>query len=134
MSFQRIRVCKDATYRVRSLAGKLGLTPNIVGRFGLCLSLNDPSIPNPALYDEDGQEYGRYTLLGEWDKLFIATVKERIARDGLDPDKDLDSQLRAHLNRGVIAFCNRVRDLNDIYDVIPKLTGVQNHEQENVKS
>lgn len=118
MSFQRIKISKDATYRVRNLAGKLGLTPNILGRIGICISLNDLSIPNPDLYDELGQEYGRYTLLGDWDRLFIALVKERIIRDGFDPDKDLDSQFRAHLNRGVLYVCNRVRDLGDIYDLV----------------
>ncbi len=101
------------------MAGKLGLTPNILGRFGICLSLNDPSIPNPSLYDELGQEYSKYTLLGERDGFFIALVKERIVRDGFDPEKDLDSQLRAHLNRGVLHVCNRVRDLGDIYDLLP---------------
>lgn len=119
MSFQRIRISKDISYRVRNLAGKLGLTPNIVARMGLCLSLNDLSIPNPSLYDELGQEYGRYTLLGDWDRLFIALLKERIVRDGLDPDKDFDIQFRAHLNRGILYFCNRVRGLGDIYDLMP---------------
>lgn len=119
MSFQRIKICRDFTYRVRSLGGRVGLTPNILGRLGICVSLNDPSIPNPAQYDEEGQEYSRYTLLGEWDKLFIALVTERIVRDGLDPNKDLNSQFRAHLNRGVLTLCNRVRDLGDIYELMP---------------
>lgn len=119
MSFQRIKICKDATARVRYLGGRLGLTPNILGRLGICISLNDPSIPNPAQYDEEGQEYSRYTLLGEWDKLFIALVKERIVHDGFEPNKDLDSQFRAHLNRGMITLCNRVRDLGDIYELMP---------------
>ena len=118
MSFQRVRISKDVTYRVRNLAGRLGLTPNIIGRIGICLSLNDPSIPNAGMYDELGQEYGRYTLLGEWDRFFIAIVQERIVRDGLDPKKDFDSQLRAHLNRGVLYFCNRVRDLGDIHELL----------------
>ena len=34
------------------LKSKTGLTPNILARFALCLSLKDPSIPNPDEFDE----------------------------------------------------------------------------------
>lgn len=119
MSFNRVRLGKEATFRARSAAGKLGITPNILYRFGLCLSIDDPTIPNPLQYDEDGQELNRYTLLGEWDSFFIALMKERLAHDGIDIEREFDAQFKAHLNRGVNLFCNRVRDLADIYELLP---------------
>lgn len=121
MSFNRVRLSRETTYRARSTAGKLGITPNILYRLGLCISVNDPSIPNPEQYDELGQEINRYTLLGEWDALFIAIVKQRLVHDGFDADKHFDAQFRAHLNRGANQFCNRVRDLADIYELMPSL-------------
>ena len=38
------------SYRSQNLLA-LGLTPNIVGRFAICMSLNDPSPPNPEEFD-----------------------------------------------------------------------------------
>jgi DNA sulfur modification protein DndE len=71
------------------------------------------------LDDEKGQEFSRYTLLGEWDAFFIALLRERLIHDGLDPEKDLMPQFKAHLNRGVIMLFSRIKDLSDVYDLIP---------------
>jgi DNA sulfur modification protein DndE len=118
--FNRIKLSKEATFRARSTAGRLRITPNILYRFGICLSLEDPSIPNPAQYGQDGQEIDRHTLLGEWDSFFIALVRQRLTQDGLNLERDFDSQFKAHLNRGALLFCNRVRDLADIHDLLPE--------------
>jgi DNA sulfur modification protein DndE len=111
--FYRIRICEKATTRLNQMKGKTGLTPNILCRIAICYSLNDPTIPNPADYDEKGQELNRYTLTGEWDTFFIALVKERCINDKLDPEKDLYDQLRAHLNRGVFGIFPQVKGLGD---------------------
>lgn len=121
MSFNRIRISKSATVRLSMLKGRTGLTPNILCRIGLCLSLSDPSIPAPDRFDEDGQEFNRYTLTGEWDAFFIALLKERLLRDGLDLDKSLLPQFRAHLNRGAIALFDKVKDLGDLHELLPSL-------------
>lgn len=119
MSFNRIRICPQATNRLSLLKGRTGLTPNILCRIGLCLSLSDPSIPNPQRYNENGQEFNRYTLLGELDTFFIALMKERLLQDGLDPDKDLIPQFKAHLNRGAISLFDKVKHLGDFYELLP---------------
>jgi len=119
MSFNRIRISRTATARLSMLKGRTGLTPNILCRIGLCLSLSDPSIPDAQRYEEDGQEFNRYTLTGEWDAFFIALLKERLLRDGLDLDKDLLPQFRVHLNRGAAALFDKVKDLGDLYELLP---------------
>lgn len=103
------------------LKGRTGLTPNILCRIGLCLSLSDPSIPDPQSYDETGQEFNRYTLTGEMDMFFTALMKERLLRDGLDLEKDLLPQFKAHLNRGAISLFDKVKDLGDLYELLPPL-------------
>jgi len=100
------------------LKGRTGLTPNILCRIGLCLSLSDPSIPDPSQYDSEGQEFNRYTLTGEWDRFFIALMKERLIRDCLKPENDLIPQFRAHLNRGAISLFDKVKDLGDLCELI----------------
>lgn len=118
-SFNKIRVSKSASVRLSMLKGRTGLTPNILCRLGFCLSLGDSSIPSPQRFDEDGQEFNRYTLTGEFDTIFIALLRERLLRDGLDLDKDLLPQFRAHINRGVITLFDKVKDLGDLYELLP---------------
>ena len=119
MSFNRIQISQDATYRIRQLKGRTGLRPNILCRFALLYSLNEPRIPNPVDSDKDGMEFNRYTLTGEWDSFFIALLKERCIQDGLDPAKDILSQFIAHLNRGILSIFSMVRDLGDFRNLIP---------------
>jgi DNA sulfur modification protein DndE len=122
LSFSRIRISKECTVRLSMLKGRTGLTPNILCRIGFCISLGEPGIPDQSLYDEEGQEYNRYTLTGEWDALFIALLKERLVEDGLNPSTDLMPQFKAHLNRGVLSLFNRVKSksLTDFYELIPR--------------
>jgi DNA sulfur modification protein DndE len=119
MSFNRIRLSKSATTRLSMLKGRTGLTPNILCRIGFCLSLRDPIVPKPENYDEEGQEINRYTLTGEWDKFFIALMKERLLKDGLNINSDLFPQLRAHMNRGAISLYDRVKTIEDFQDLLP---------------
>lgn len=119
MSFNRIRISKSATVRLSMLKGRTGLTPNILCRIGICLSLSDPPIPDPQRFDENGQEFNRYTLTGELDTFFMALLRERLLHDGFDPEKDLLTQFRAHLNRGAIALFDKVKDLGDLHELLP---------------
>lgn len=120
MSFNKIHVSQKATKYFPHLKGRTGLTPNILCRMALCLSISDPSVPNGRMDDEKGQEFSRYTLLGEWDSFYIALLRERLIRDRLDPDKDLMPQFKAHLNRGVAMLFSRVKDLSDVNDLVPR--------------
>ncbi len=117
--FNRIQIGTDATNRLRMLKGKTGLTPNYLCRIGLCYSLNEPRPPNSEEYDNDGQTFNRYTLLGEHDALYMALLKERLIQEGKDPEEDLYDEFVAHLNRGVIRVHGNVSDLSDFQALIP---------------
>jgi len=108
--------------RTQSLLGmlkrKTGLTPNILARFAICLSLKDPSIPSHDEYDEKGSEIHPSVLFGEHERMFLALLIKRLQRDRLDPKLYLHKQLRAHLNRGAIALWPRINDLSDFYELV----------------
>ena len=124
MKLNRIHVSADSRNKLRILKGRTGLLPNILCRLGLSLSLMEPGIPQQEDYDTDGSEFNRHTLMGEWDPLIVALLKERCAADGLPLDDEiLDEQFRAHLNRGVELLYARVRGLSDLVDLLP--TGKQ---------
>ena len=118
MQFSRIHTSQRCRGILANLKIKTGLTPNILSRFGICLSLKDPSVPNPEEFDENGTEFLPLVLFGEHEKLFLALVIDRLHRDGLDPEKYLNIMLRAHLNRGVYSLVSRVYGLSGINEMI----------------
>ena len=121
MKLSKLRLTKDASNRLRFLAGKTGLTPNLLCRIGFCLSLSEPSAPNPAEYLDEDREFNRYTLLGEYDALFIALLRQRTTEDALAEDR-LPDYFRAHMNRGVLLLQQRVKSLSDIATLVPSVS------------
>jgi DNA sulfur modification protein DndE len=85
---------------------------------GFCLSLGETKIPNPSEFAEEEREFNRYTLLGEYDVLYIALLRQRLHQDGLEMD-DLEGYFRAHLNRGIALLQQRVRSVADIANLVP---------------
>ena len=118
LQFSRIHTSQRCRGILSNLKIKTGLTPNILSRFGICLSLKDPSVPNPEEFDELGTEFLPLVLFGEHEKLFLALMIDRLHRDGLDPEKYLNIMLRAHLNRGVYSLVSRVHGLSGINEMI----------------
>lgn len=117
MNLNKIKVSNEVTQKLRVLKSRTGLTPNILCRLGLCLSLNEPGIPDIKEYTEDGMEFNRYTLTGQYDSLFISLLKERCFEDGLEIEDSLIEQFLAHINRGVPLLFNRIRTLADFRDL-----------------
>ncbi len=118
MHFSRLYSSSRSKALLGFLKRKTGLTPNILGRFAICLSLKDPSIPNPDEYDERGMEILPSVLFGEHEKMFVALMKKRLEKEGLDPELYLNKMIRAHVNRGVAALFPRINDLSDFYEII----------------
>ena len=82
-----------------------------------CLSLAEPSIPDPQRFPEEDREFNRYTLLGEYDALFVALLRERCRGDGVDLSRMAD-YFRAHMNRGIALLQGRVKSLADIAELV----------------
>lgn len=118
MKLTRLRLTTEASNRLRFVAGKTGLTPNLLCRIGFCLSLSEPSVPNPDNYPEEEREFNRYTLLGEYDALFVALLLQRCRTDGLDISR-MSDYFRAHVNRGVTLLQQRVKSISDLASLVP---------------
>ena len=105
--------------RLRNLKARTGLTPNLLCRLGFCLSLAEPGVPDPQLYgDGQAREFNRYTLTGQWDLFFFSLLRERLVQDGLDLEADLEVQFKAHLSRGVLLLYQRLKNLEDLADMM----------------
>lgn len=115
MQQSKIYVSNEVDVRLRLLKSRTGLTPNLLCRIGFCLSLSEPGVPDPALYSADqGREFNRYTLTGQWDALFFALLRERLSQDGLPVQENIEPQFRAHLSRGVMLLFQRAKQPADI--------------------
>ena len=113
MRLNKIVLSSEASERLKQLKAKTGLTPNILSRIGFCMSLSEPAVPNPDLYPEEDREFNRYTLLGEWDDLYVALLRQRLLADGL-PQEEIEDQFRAHLHRGVLSLGRVAKGLPDV--------------------
>ena len=122
LSARRLRFCQEADNWLRVLKSRTGVTPNILCRIGFALSLDEPGLPNPDAYPEDSaREINRYTLLGEYDTIYVALLRQRVsddqnasASDDEGGERDLDAQFRAHMNRGVMLLAARVKSLPEL--------------------
>jgi DNA sulfur modification protein DndE len=89
-----------------------------MARFAICLSLKDPSMPNPDEFNKSGFELTPQVLFGEHEDLYLLLMVNRLKKDKLDPELYLDEMTRAHLNRGVIALNPRINHLSDFYELV----------------
>jgi len=120
MPANKFKIAKALSPRLPQLKARTGLTPNVLCRLGFCLSLSDPTTPDPAQYAEDGFEFNRYTLLGDYEPLLMGLLRERLLKENLDSGKDLDAYFRAHMNRGVEVLARRVRSLTSVLEMLPQ--------------
>ena len=100
------------------LKSKTGLNINILARYAFCLSLKDPSIPNPDEFDEKGMEILPSVLFGEHENIYMALMLDRLKKDNLKPKLYFQTMTRAHLNRGAAMLFPRIHDLTDFIDII----------------
>jgi DNA sulfur modification protein DndE len=115
MDLIKLKISNDLTRKLRTLKTRTGLNPNILCRIGFCLSLREPGLPDTRKQPEDGMEFNRYTLTGQYDILFLSLLKERCIEDGISVnDSNLFLYFFAHLNRGIYLIYNRIKSLSEL--------------------
>ena len=118
MQFSRYRFSTRSQHLLAHLKSRTGLGINVLARYAICLSLKDPSIPNPDEFDEKGMDILPSVLFGEHENIYMALMLDRLHRDKLDPELYLHKMTRAHLNRGATALFPRIHELSDFNDII----------------
>ena len=117
MKFSRIKLSAKSLNLLGRLKARTGLTPNLLARFALCLSLKEKSAPIPIQYDKEGNDLEPAILFGEYESLYLGLMKNRLNKDGLS-DSKLNEMTRCHINRGVTALAPRIQNLGDFYELI----------------
>lgn len=117
MHYSKLRISSDATSKLRFLRQRTGLTPNLLCRIALMMSLEDGPIGNVPPPDEDGSEFNSYTLTGEHGAIYIALTRWVEEREGTEPllsDDELLVRLRGHIHRGVGTLSVRAKSAIDV--------------------
>jgi DNA sulfur modification protein DndE len=124
MSLDTIRISKQGRDQLITLRRRTGITNwNILSRWAFCLSIAEPSPPRCEKVPGDSPvEMSWRTFGGECESVYLALLKERCRRDGLDLSGDtLAAQFRLHLHRG-IGYLASDPKLRSIADLIRKAT------------
>lgn len=119
MVVKQIRLSQHAKDQLSRLKGKTGISNwNVLCRWALCLSLQEPSVPQDIDIPADSNvEMSWHVFGGEFHELYSALVIQRCLDDGLPTDPaTLAKQFRLHLHRGIsyLASPNFVRSLDDL--------------------
>ena len=91
---------------------------NILCRWAFCLSLQEPTPPTPIDIPADRNvEMTWHVFGGECHELYLAVLKERCIRDGVDTAAEsLNRQFRLHVHRGIsyLVTPNKIRGISDL--------------------
>ena len=115
MQYSKLKISAEAQSRLRSLRQRTGVTPNLLCRAALFLSLEEGGVTSLAP-DEEGQEFNAYTLTGDRTGLIGAMIRFVETEEGHeDPsDTELTKLLAAHIHRGVGTLAVRVKSAADL--------------------
>lgn len=86
---------------LKNLHNSMGLTPNILARIALSLSLLEKELPEPVKSESGGLEFNRNTLTGEQDFIYKSLVKQHYGAE-LEEEEYFPDLFNAHLTRGVL--------------------------------
>ena len=117
---ERVKLSIRAQNHLGQLKHKTGIPINVLARFGICLSLNDASIPNPDMYDESGMELLPHVLFGKHEMMFSLLFQQRLRDDKLDHDSHASRMVKAHVNRGAGMLFPRITRLEDFGRLLEK--------------
>ena len=119
MNIKQIRLSAQGKEQLIRLKTKTGISQwNIVCRWAFCLSLREPTPPSPIDVPADSNvEMTWPVFAGEHHELYLALLKERLVRDGIElSEKELNRQFRLHLHRGIayLASPSAIRSIADL--------------------
>lgn len=116
LKLQRIRFSVEADNRLRMLKARTGLTPNILCRLGVCLSMAEPGDPVSDSSEMSQREINRYTLLGEHDKLFVSLLFQRHP-EAVNDVENAELLFVRHVHRGVTMLANRLKSVGSLAEL-----------------
>lgn len=126
----RLKTSKLTADRLKALQNSTGLTPNILARFAVILSIREKQPLEPIVRDTAGQEFNRHTLTGKYDFIFKALIAQCEGRE-ISDEEYFPGLFNAHLERGLYLLENEYKYagnypkmIMNLIDQIPEVTRV----------
>lgn len=122
MHFSKLRISSDAMGKLRFMRQRTHLTPNLLCRAAIMISLEKGPLGNASPPDEDGSEFNAYTLMGEYASLFASLIRsvEQDAHKKVPLDNPtLLRLIRGHIHRGVGILSVRAKSASDLLKLVP---------------
>lgn len=107
----RVRISDAATARCRYIKSRTGLTPNILCRIALALSLRERRPVLSESPDLSGQELNAPTLFGEHQRIYELML-EKYCMEHAD-ERDVAVVIASHVDNGLHKM-GHIRSLNDV--------------------
>lgn len=95
-----LKTTKKAQEMLNDIKISTNLTPNIISRYAIALSLKDASPIDKFNYEANGQEFSRHILTGKYDTVFKALIMQHTGRE-LTDDEYYPTYIKCHLERGI---------------------------------
>lgn len=103
----------------------MGLRRNIVCRIAIGQSLKTPgSVSVQELENEDGFEFNRYTLTGEYDSVFMALIVQDVG-ENLTDQEYFQTYLRNYIEQGVATLHEEYQKINSPVEFLVGLAGAK---------
>ncbi|MFK4477838.1 DNA sulfur modification protein DndE [Bacillus sp. RC206] len=97
----RLKISKRVSDKLKELQAPTNLTPNILARLAVGLSLTDPTVPEISNDKEaGGLEINRHTLTGDYDFIYKCLITQHAGREVSD-EEYFPTLFNAHLERGI---------------------------------
>ncbi|MGG1639115.1 DNA sulfur modification protein DndE [Paenibacillus sp. NRS-1760] len=96
----RLRTSKKTAEKLKELQDKIRMTPNILSRYAVVLSLRNPEPVVNFVKDTSGLEFNRTTLTGSYDFIFKSLIAQHSHRE-ISDDEFFPDLFNAHLERGI---------------------------------
>jgi DNA sulfur modification protein DndE len=96
----RLKTSKYAEEKLKQLQSTTNITPNILARMAVSLSLREPSPVSNEEINNNGIDFNRTTLTGEYDYVYKVLIAQHAQREITD-DEYFPKLFNAHLERGI---------------------------------
>lgn len=96
----RLKTTEKTANSLKYLHSTTGLTPNILARIAISLSLLKPELPEEVQSESNGLEFNRNTLTGEHDYFYKSLIRQHAGRH-IPESEYFPNVFNAHLARGV---------------------------------
>jgi len=127
----RLNTSKATAERLKNLQATTRLTPNILARYAVILSLKEPQPILTTVKDKSGLEIPRNVLTGPYDYLFKVLIAQHENREITD-EEYFPGLFNNHLERGSILLQNEYNYAGNyekmVINLLAKIPEVNNHD------